>query len=708
MLPVLIARQNILLNAALACIGLHTFTIHSLWSAPIDQTLIESATLLHHEELTDPRPLNRTKRFRRATIQSNAVEDSVIQAIPLNEISKTDFTTTMKGLFAGQGDNNNTEINDGLQVALSYILNQKDSFGLDAQQIGTAADSLIDAALSASAAPADLAKLIPSTVIETFIPVASRQWGEHAPDLAKSLTEGMAKGARFANMPVAEKDTVTNAIVEGTIAAVLKQIRDSVPDEQRDLGFMPGIDPVDPNQKKSEGAFHPDKTRVLEYAANGLTYGTLIAARDNKYSGQDIARLAESIGSGAAKSGIEFMAQLHSDVPGTDGKDYSLFTYEILKSISSGVSLGSILVTGSDRAWASEKIPEKVAERVAFGVASSALETNFDQQFLPSIDRLGEAVAFGSSMGAQFATVFDPKEDNFAAWDWELHGKKASYDRIGLAEASSRGAAEGAISKAAEKYAEDQVPGNELATASREEILDLARGTAMGSVLSNVAMAIYYDNELQDVITASSKGSSFGSLTANNLTRIETRPGGTEEFEVEMARAVANGATTGTLFEVVGLLDANPEDRLADMDSVLAAKSASYGSTLGAILGGDTTGQDAISLKQAVEQGATEGSLDGVALAMGFDEIDVPSSNIQSEVAIKNAVEMGNTQAAEKAAGELTIRSIQPQPADMLLLMQKYNINPGTTNPGFVFPNPAKKGEEDFLFDGKFPVASPI
>jgi hypothetical protein len=44
----------------------------------------------------------------------------------------------------------------------------------------------------------------------------------------------------------------------------------------------------------------------------------------------------------------------------------------------------------------------------------------------------------------------------------------------------------------------------------------------------------------------------------------------------------------------------------------------------------------------------------------------------------------------------------------MLLLMQKYNISPSTTNPGFVFPNPKKKGEEDFLFDEKFPVASPI
>ena len=121
MLPLLIPRQKIRSNAALVCIGFHAFVLHSLWSAPIDKTLIESATLLHHEELTDTISLNRTKRFRRAAIQRDAVEDSVIQAIPLNEISKTDFTTTMKGLLAGQGDNNNTEINDGLQLSLIHI-----------------------------------------------------------------------------------------------------------------------------------------------------------------------------------------------------------------------------------------------------------------------------------------------------------------------------------------------------------------------------------------------------------------------------------------------------------------------------------------------------------------------------------------------------------------------------------------------------------
>jgi hypothetical protein len=56
----------------------------------------------------------------------------------------------------------------------------------------------------------------------------------------------------------------------------------------------------------------------------------------------------------------------------------------------------------------------------------------------------------------------------------------------------------------------------------------------------------------------------------------------------------------------------------------------------------------------------------------------------------------------------MATKTIKASASDMLLLMQKYNISPGTTNPGFVFPNPKRKGEEDYLFEEKFPVASPI
>lgn len=385
--------------------------------------------------------------------------------------------------------------------------------------------------------------------------------------------------------------------------------------------------------------------------------------------------------------------------------------------------MGSVMVASSYPQWRTDKIPEKVAKESAHGVASAAIEAHLVNKVANNdIARIGEAAAFGSSMGAQFATVFDPSADNYSAWDYELYGKKASYDRISLAEATSKGSAQGAVGQVAKKELEgnfihlsqlNQVA-DDRNTTGRQEVLNLARGTAMGSVLSNIAMAIYYETDLQSVIIASSKGSAYGSLAGHDLGNLfERTPDKTEEFEVEVARATAYGATTGTLFEVVSLLDAKPDVRRADLDSITSAKSASYGSTIGAILGGDEAGEDAVAsivLKQAAEQGATEGSMDGIAMATGTEIVDgeIASSNIKSELSIKKAVGIGNAQAATKAAGEMAVKSIKASSSDMLLLMRKYNISPGTTNPGFIFPNPKKRGEEDFLFDEKFPVASPI
>ena len=380
--------------------------------------------------------------------------------------------------------------------------------------------------------------------------------------------------------------------------------------------------------------------------------------------------------------------------------------------------MGSVMVASSHPQWKVEKIPELVAEEASYGVASAAIEGHLVNKVSNNdIARIGEAAAFGSSMGAQFATVFDPSEDNYSAWDYEFYGKKASYDRTALAEATSKGSAQGAIAEAAnlDHLTQLEHVASDRNTTGRQEVLNLARGTAMGAVLSNIAMAIYYETDLQSVITASSKGSAYGSLADGKLgtTFPRTDEGQTEQFEVEVARATANGATTGTLFEVVSLLDAKPDVRRADLDSITSAKSASYGSTIGAILGGDKAGEDgaaSIVLKQAAEQGATEGSLDGIALAKGIETVDggIAPGNIKSELSIKKAVGIGNAQAATKAAGEMAVKSVKASSSDMLLLMRKYNISPGTTNPGFVFPNPKKRGEEDFLFDEKFPVASPI
>ena len=761
------------------------WSIVKVSARPIDNTLIESAILINHEELTNPRSLYASSRFRRAALTTVDV-NSTIEGYgePWQDIPSVTagLTSTMKGLFAATGNNTNNEIKEGVRLALEYIRDKRDNLGLDIDQVGKATQAIVQAALEASAdrdtgtipgspewnafddglgvltsheqelykdylqridpsdangwtqsfessspaekntsvraflqiAPEGLAKLLPSVVIETFIPIASRSWKVSAPDLAKSLSEGMARGTIDANFPnPPDRGKLMGLVSEGTITATMDRMKTATLNIA-DFGFYPGIEPINPSITTSNATmmlggnptdpprFHPDKTRILEYATNGLAYGALAAA---KLSGNilsvDVPALAEKIGAGAAKAAVEFMADIP---PGQEANsNHHLFTYEIIKSIASGASLGSIMVSSSHKPWKIEKLPEHVAERVSYGVASAATEGNLIKQWpndkKADVALLGEAAAFGSSMGAQFATVFDPGSENYSAWDYQYYGKKTSYDRIALAEATSKGSAQGAIAKAAD---------SDGTTSTRPEILKLARGSAMGSVLSNIAMAIYYETDLQSVITASAKGSAYGSLTADNLYMIEKPQGQTEEFEVEIARASANGATAGALFEVISLLDAKPDIRRSDIDSINSAKSATYGSTLGAILGGDKAGQDSVAIKQAVEQGSTEGSLDGVALAMGHDAKNVGQANIMSTASIKKAVGAGNAQGANKAASEMATKTIKASASDMLLLMQKYNISPGTTNPGFVFPNPKKKGEEDFLFEEKFPVASPI
>lgn len=754
----------------------------------IDKTLIESAILINHEELTNPGSLYASSRFRRSIIPDVDVNSTLAGLGTPWQNVPSGLAGTMKNLFVGSGKNTNDEIKEGVRLALEYIRDKRDNLGLDIDQIGKATQAIVQGALEASAdrntltpdslewnafgsglegvtpdeqvlyenylqrldpadtnnwtqsfesssraekdtsvraflqiAPEGLAQLLPSVVIETFIPIASRAWKVSAPDLVKSLSEGMARGTIIANLPnpagsvsaQPDREKLMGFVSEGTITATMGRMKTATLLEGADFGFYPGIDPVDPSTTTNDATmmlggnpkeprFHPDKTRILEYAANGLTYGALAAAKESgNILSVNVPTLAEEIGAGAAKAAVAFMA----DIPlGQDtNSNHHLFTYEVVKSIASGASLGSIMVSSSHKAWKIEKLTQQVAERVSYGVASAAIESNLLKQWpndkKADIALLGEAAAFGSSMGAQFATVLDPVADNYSAWDYELYGKKASYDRIALAEATSKGSAQGAIAKAAD---------SDGTASTRQEILNLARGSAMGSVLSNIAMAIYYETDLQSVIMASSQGSAYGSLTADNLYKIEKPQGQTEEFEVELARASANGATAGALFEVISLLDAKPDIRRADIDSINSAKSATYGSTLGAILGGDKAGQDSVAIKQAVEQGSTEGSLDGVALAMGHDANNVGQANIKSTDAIKKAVGLGNTQATTKAAAEMATKTIKASASDMLLLMQKYNISPGTTNPGFIFPNPKSQGEEDFLFEEKFPVASPI
>tara|TARA_B100000959_G_C14970705_1_gene619566 strand:- start:2012 stop:2782 length:771 start_codon:yes stop_codon:yes gene_type:complete len=256
----------------------------------------------------------------------------------------------------------------------------------------------------------------------------------------------------------------------------------------------------------------------------------------------------------------------------------------------------------------------------------------------------------------------------------------------------------------------------------------------MGTVLGSISMSVYnhlnaYDVDVQKVITAAAEGTAYGSMTAD-LREIEVDGEGNpvldektgevkeknrekikghlEDFEVEIARYIAEGASTGALFEITTLLQSKPDVRSADINSIKTAKSVSYGTTLGAILGGDAAGVSSdVSVKQATEQGLTEGSLDGVALAKGKDV--VTDITINSETAIKAAIGAGNKTGAADAARSLSLKTINASVEDMRQLMKLYGINPQLTNPGFIFPNPKHSGEESFLFDDeKDVIVTPI
>ncbi len=245
---------------------------------------------------------------------------------------------------------------------------------------------------------------------------------------------------------------------------------------------------------------------------------------------------------------------------------------------------------------------------------------------------------------------------------------------------------------------------------NRDEILAIANGSASGSLLGNTAFAIYYPTSLPLIINHSAQGAAYGGMATDNLHEVDPIPGTTEEIEIAIARALAHGAAMGAVFQIVGIQqDAMPDQRTYDMDTVSAVESVTYGSTYGAITGGlQAAGEDAIIIKQAIMQGANEGSTAGAALGLGVAEEFASTLSLRSEAAIKTAVRTANDKAAVDASSNMAVKTVQASSRDMLQLMKLYNINPRYTNPSGIFSNPNRKEQDKNIFKETFPVASPI
>ena len=115
-----------------------------------------------------------------------------------------------------------------------------------------------------------------------------------------------------------------------------------------------------------------------------------------------------------------------------------------------------------------------------------------------------------------------------------------------MAKATANGSANGSIDAASIHIQNDPTIADSADKTTREEILSVASGAALGSSLGNTALAVYYPTLLQPIINNSSQGSTYGGITAKNLSFVDKPQGVTEELKL-IARAIAHGAAHGAV-----------------------------------------------------------------------------------------------------------------------------------------------------------------
>jgi hypothetical protein len=653
----------------------------------VNNTLIESSILINSKELEGNKFSSfSTNRERRLSAEDQATIESEIEKISPNILPISSLTQSLTNTFSSFPDQ---DLFDSAVYATNYIWQSEKSFGSSEIDILEGIKSVLISFLIVSEDKGlninNTYPTLVSGIYEDLVPEKVSAKGFSIPNWAKNLSKIFVESISESDIESDHNSlytSVSSTITQSTLG-ILNNSTYSAPN------FFPTISPVETSRKlenddmKFGGVsrfmkFEPSKTAIIQFATRGLaeTYSNLL-------------------GSEVSSSLIKFFNDL--------GGENSLFAYEATKAISTGLTLGSVYNTSNDKLYRDLELPYTTAESISKAIASQIITSSINLENGFELHRLSESVAFGTSMGAQLSTVLDRSLDYENSNSFEL------YSRTSLAEATSKGSANGALNAASQFIENDVNIADTFGKVSRLELLQIASGSALGSLLGSTGLAIYYPTTME-IISSAAQGSTNGGMTAQNLSMVDKPNGVTEEFEVEIARALAFGASEGALFQIVALQNkSNPESPTFESQTVTAAESVSYGAAFGAVSGGISSGEDPLIVKQAINQGITEGSTVGISLALGYDATVANSVETKSSVAIKSAIQKKVNEAASKANNSMAVKSIQTSSRDMLLIMRKFNINPLFTNPTKIFSNPSKKEEEaPKPLNDEFPVASPI
>lgn len=668
----------------------------------VNNALIESSILINSKELEG----NKFSGFpnireRRLSAEGQTSIESEIEKISPDILPISNLTQSLTSTFSSFPDQ---DLYDSAVYAINYILQSEKSFGSSEIDILEGIKSVLISFLIVSEDKGlNINNTYPTLVADIYedlIPEKISAKGFSIPNWAKTLSKIFIESISESDIESDHNSlytSVSSTITQSTLG-ILNNSTYSAPN------FFPTISPVETSRKlenddmKFGGVnrfmkFDPSKTAIIQFATRGLAEG--LFGNSKTLTSSDVETYSNLLGSEVSSSLINFFNGL--------GGENSLFAYEATKAISTGLTLGSVYNTASNSLYRDLELPYITAESISKAIASQIITSSIKLENGFELHRLSESVAFGTSMGAQLSTVLDRSLDYENSNSFEL------YSRTSLAEATSKGSANGALNAASQFIENDVNIADIFGKVSRMELLQIASGSALGSLLGSTGLAIYYPTTME-IISSAAQGSTNGGMTAQNLSMVDKPNGVTEEFEVEIARALAFGASEGALFQIVALQNkSNPESPTFESQTVTAAESVSYGAAFGAVSGGISSGEDPLIVKQAINQGITEGSTVGISLALGYDATVANSVETKSSVAIKSAIQKKVNEAASKANNSMAVKSIQTSSRDMLLLMRKFNINPLFTNPTKIFSNPSKKEEEaPKPLNDEFPVASPI
>ena len=689
-----------LINRFLICVFIYLGDFCSpLTFGVINKTLIESSILINSNALSQKREITRERRL------GDEIQTSIVSEIEKVSPGVQPISSLVQSLSTTFSSFPSEDLSESAQYAVDYIMQSEGSFGSSELNILEGIKSVLISFLEVSDErglnlDTSYSELV-RNIYEELLPekVASKKFS--VPNWSKNLSKIFVESISDSTIN-SNKITLYSSTSRSITLSALSILKDSTYSAPN---FAPTISPIDISRKLEDEnmkfggisrfmKFDPSKSAIIQFSSRGLAEG-LFGSSANELTPSDVTSYSTLLGGEVASTTMDFFSTL-------DG-DHSIFAYETTKAISTGLTLGSVYETSNKKSYRDAGLPDLTAESISSAIASQIITSSINLENGFELHRLAESVSFGTSMGAQLSTVLDRSLDFENSNNWEL------YSRSSLAEATSMGSANGALNTASQFFKNDIATAQTSKATSRTELLQIASGSALGSLLGSTGLAIYYPTTMEIILSAA-QGATKGGMASQNLAMIDKPRGVTEEFEVEIARALAFGAAEGALFQIAALQNkSNPESATFEKQAVEAAESVSFGSAYGAVTGGIKSGVDPLIVKQAINQGVTEGSKVGISLALGFDATVANSVETKSSVAINSAIQKTVNEAASKANNSMAVKSIQTSSRDMLLLMRKFNINPLFTNPTKIFSNPAKKEEEaPKPLKDEFPVASPI